>query len=268
MRPLPTGKLVVACAAGLLLPLVTTSPALAQPANDEIGGATPLTLNTTVTEDTTLATSAPTDPSGCGAPNNSVWFSFTATESQPIDVDPTGSDYSVSTYVLTDFGSGPVVIACNPYYFANGLRFEASAGTTYYIMIAGAFGGGQLSLTLRSGIVMTVLINQTGTVDSQGIAVVGGTLSCTQGIPAPSEVTSPTLAVDLRQKISKTLVIDGRRNLFIPCPTTPTNWSATIIGANGPFQKGQAEVLITGSACDNFGCDNPELRQIVTLRKK
>jgi hypothetical protein len=114
---------------------------------------------------------------------------------------------------------------------------------------------------------MTVVINPNGNVDRQGIAVVSGTLACSQGIGPPFGET-PTLTVELRQRVSKTLVIEGSRNLFIPCPTTPTGWSATIIGSNGPFQKGQAEVLLAGSACDSIGCDTPALRQIVTLRRK
>jgi hypothetical protein len=135
----------------------------APPANDEIGGAIPLTLNTTVTEDTTLATTAPTDPTQCGfQQGNTVWFSFTATQSQPINVDRTGSSYSGPSYVLTDLGSGPVVIGCSQ--SGNGVRFDASAGTTYYFMIASSFGeGGQLQLTLRPGIVMTVVINPNST---------------------------------------------------------------------------------------------------------
>jgi hypothetical protein len=238
------------------------------PANDEIGGAIPLTLNTTVTEDTTLATTAPTDPTQCEFEQSStVWFSFTATQSQPINVDRSGSSYSGATYVLTDLGSGPVVIACS-FRFENGVRFDASAGKTYYFMIAGGFsGGGQLQLSLRPGIVLTVVINPNGNVDRQGIAVVGGTLVCSQGIGPPFD-ESPTLAVDLRQRVSKTLVIEGTKDLRIPCPTTPTGWSATIIGSNGPFRKGQAEVLVTGSACDAIGCDTPEVRQIVTLQRK
>ena len=60
---------VVASAAGspggTLVLSVTEGP----PANDEITGATPLTLNTTITQDMTLATRAPTDPTTCRTPS-------------------------------------------------------------------------------------------------------------------------------------------------------------------------------------------------------
>jgi hypothetical protein len=232
------------------------------PANDEISGATPIALNTPVTQDTTLATSAPTDPTQClSGPRNTVWFSFTPTQSQPLTLNRSGSSYSGRVSVLTDLGSGPVVIACD---LGGGVRFDATAGTTYYFMDAGFSGGGQLRLTLSAGIVMTVTIDQTGTVNRQGTAVVAGTLACSQAI-GPPQGELPTLQVLLRQKVSKTLVIQGSRFLRIPCPATPTSWSATIVGDNGPFRKGQAELFVTGNACDAASCDEPELRQLIKL---
>jgi len=233
------------------------------PANDEIGGAIPLTLNTPVTQDTTLATSSPTDPTNCtfGPTHNTVWFSFTPAVSQPLTLDRSGSNYDGVVSVLTDLGSGPVLITCG-----RGVRFDATAGRTYFFMDSAAFeGGGQLQLTLRPGIVMTVVADQTGTVSRQGTAVVSGTLACNPAAPPQGGAGSPTLDIVLRQKISKTLVIEGRNFLEIPCPTTPTAWSVTIIGDNGPFRKGRAEVFVTGFACDQVACDSPEVRQAIRL---
>lgn len=235
------------------------------PANDEIGGATPLTLNTTIIQDTTLATSAPTDPTDCtfGPTSNTVWFSFTPTVSQPLTLDRSGSNYNGRLSVLTDLGSGPVLIACG---FGAGVRFDATAGRTYFFMDSGFNeGGGQLQLTLRPGIVMTVTADQTGTVSRSGTAVVSGTLACNPASPPQGGAGSPTLDVVLRQRISKTLVIEGRNFLEIPCPTTPTAWSVTIIGDNGPFRKGRAEVFVTGFACDPVACASPEVRQSIRL---
>ena len=237
------------------------------PANDELGGATPLTLNTPVTQDTTLATSAPTDPTDCtfGPTHNTVWFSFTPTVSQPLNLDRDGSSYTGVSSVLTDLGSGPVLIACGSR-FQNGLRFDATAGRTYFFMDSGSFeGGGQLRLTLSPGIIMTVTADEAGTVSRSGTAVVSGTLACNPASPPQGGAGSPTLDIELRQKISKTLVIEGSNRLEIPCPTTPTAWSVTIIGDNGPFRKGRAEVFVSGHGCDQVGCANPEVRQSVRL---
>jgi hypothetical protein len=234
------------------------------PANDELSEATPLTLNTPLAQDTTLATSAPTDPSTCGPVTNTVWFSFTPTQSQPLNLDWSDSSYSGRSYVLTDLGSGPAVIACG----FDTVRFDAAAGRTYFFMIGGFAEGGQLRLTLSPGIVMTLVVDQTGTVNRQGTADVTGTLFCNPAAGPPTE-EAPTVQVVLRQRVSKTLVIEGSNtSLRIPCPTTPTRWSATIIGANGPFQKGQAEVFATGSVCDEAGCARPQVRQLIRLERQ
>jgi len=252
--------MVAGAPGGTLVFNVTEGP----PPNDEIGGATPLTLNTPVTQDTTLATSSPTDPTTCsfGEAHNTVWFSFTPTESRPLNLARSGS-YNGRLSVLTDLGGGPVVIACG---FGAGVRFDATAGRTYFFMDSGFFeGGGQLQLTLSPGIVMTVAADPTGTVSRSGTAVVSGTLACNPAAPPQGGAGSPTLDIVLRQKISKTLVIQGRNFLEIPCPTTPTAWSVTIIGDNGPFRKGRAEVFVTGFACDQVACASPELRQTIRL---
>jgi hypothetical protein len=145
------------------------------------------------------------------------------------------------------------------------MRFDATAGRTYYVMAAAYRSdvAGLLQLTLRPAIVATVGIDQTVTVNRQGTATVTGTLACTQGVGGAS------LHVDLRQRISKKLVITGSRDLpNLLCPTTPNAWSATITGTNGSFTKGQAEVFVTGSACDPIGCDTPDVRQLITLQRK
>ena len=242
------------------------------PANDEITGATPLTLNTTITQDMTLATRAPTDPTTCGDfdfpdRDNTVWFSFTATQSQPLNLDKRGTTTQGFLALLTDLGSGPTVIACarDSMEPVPGMRFDATAGRTYYVMAAAYRSdvAGLLQLTLRPAIVATVGIDQTVTVNRQGTATVTGTLACTQGVGGAS------LHVDLRQRISKKLVITGSRDLpNLLCPTTPNAWSATITGTNGSFTKGQAEVFVTGSACDPIGCDTPDVRQLITLQRK
>jgi hypothetical protein len=74
--------------------------------------------------------------------------------------------------------------------------------------------------------------------------------------------------VVLRQRVSKTLVITGSRDLSnLLCGTTPDSWNATIIGDNGLFRKGRAEAFVTGSACDAVGCDTPEVRQLIDLQR-
>jgi hypothetical protein len=247
---------------GTLVLSVTEGP----PANDEITGATPLTLNTTITQDMTLATRAPTDPTTCrNSFDNTVWFSFTATKTQPLNLDKRGTTTRGFLALLTDLGSGPTVIACanDSEVIVPGMRFDATAGKTYYVMAA-AYRSDEarlLQLTLRPAIVTTVGINQTVTVNRQGVATVTGTLACSQGVAGAS------LHVVLRQRVTRTLVIEGSKDLSnLLCPTTPAGWSATILGANGAFGPGNGEVFVTGSACDAIGCDSPNVHQLVKIR--
>jgi hypothetical protein len=256
-----------ACCGGPGGTLVFNVVELQPPANDELSGATPLTLNTTITQDTSLATRAPTDPTTCGDFfDNTVWFTFTAAQSQPLNLDKRGTTTRGFLALLTDLGSGPVVIACanDSEVIRPGLRFDATAGRTYFVMAAAySFEAGILNLTLRPAVVATVAIDQTVAVNGQGVATVTGTLGCSQGVGGAS------LHVVLRQRVNRTLVIEGSRDLSnLLCPTTPAGWSATIIGSNGPFFPGNGEVSVTGSVCDPVGCDRPDVRRLVRLRRQ
>jgi hypothetical protein len=237
------------------------------PANDEITGATPLTLNTTITQSMALATRAPTDPTTCGSFfDNTVWFTFSATHSQPLNLDKRGTTTRGFLALLTDLGNGPTVIACarDSEEISPGLRFDATAGRTYYVMAAAysRFEARLLQLTLRPAIVATVAVDQTVAVNGQGVATVTGTLACNPGVGGVS------LHVVLRQRVNRTLVIEGSRDLSnLLCPTTPASWSATIVGSNGAFFPGNGEVSVTGSACDAVGCDTPEVHRLVRLRR-
>jgi hypothetical protein len=258
---------MVAAAAGAPGGTLVFNVSEGPPANDEIGGATPLTLNTTITQNMALATRSPTDPTTCGDFfNNTVWFSYTATQTQPLNLDKRGSTTRGFLALLTDLGSGPTVIACanDSEVIRPGLRFDATAGRTYYVMAAAysSFEAGILNLTVRPAVVATVGIDQTVGVNGQGVATVTGTLACNPGVGGAS------LHVVLRQRVNRTLVTEGSRDLSnLLCPTTPAGWSATIVGSNGPFFPGNGEVFVTGSVCDPVGCDTPEVRRLVKLRR-
>jgi hypothetical protein len=258
---------MVASAAGSPGGTLVFNVAEGPPANDELSGATPLTLNTTITQNMALATRSPTDPTTCGDFfDNTVWFSFTATQSQPLNLDKRGTTTRGFLALLTDLGSGPVVIACarDSEVIVPGMRFDATAGRTYFVMAAAysSFEARLLHLTLRPAVVATVAIDQRVAVNGQGVATVTGTLGCNPGVGGAS------LHVVLRQRVNRTLVIEGSRDLSnLLCPTTPASWSATIVGSNGPFFPGNGEVFVTGSACDAIGCDTPDVRRLVRLRR-
>jgi hypothetical protein len=135
---------------GMLAMLVMTTPALAQPGNDDLATATgvnALPFNDAV--DTTDATVEPGEPLGpdefCPPRGATVWYELTFGSSQPVAVDTAGSDYDTTLAVYTGTGYGDLArVACNDDTFFGlqaALSFDAEAGVTYLVQV-GSFGEG------------------------------------------------------------------------------------------------------------------------------
>jgi PKD repeat protein len=137
-------------AAGLWLAAIGL-PTAAQAAtvlNDSFAGATVITsLPYSTTEDTTGATSDPTDPdpgpAGCNTSGGSVWFAFTPPSDMTLQTDAGGDSLSVWTGTQ---GALTMVTCSGP--DSPAISFPATAGTTYYIMV-GAGDTLQFSLSQK-----------------------------------------------------------------------------------------------------------------------
>jgi PKD repeat protein len=148
--------LVVATAVGLALLVVAAPAALAQPGNDAFANATVIdTVPFSTTEDTSEATSDPTDPSGCSN-NGSVWFAYTPSSGTTVVADTFGSSYDTVLSAWTGTPGALDLLACNDDF--NGLQsritFPATGGTTYYFMVGfccgtGGNGGGSLTFSVN-----------------------------------------------------------------------------------------------------------------------
>lgn len=136
------------------------------PANDSCAMATvinPALNPQTLTQSTTLATTAVTDPvMPCGSTSvpqqsNTVWFSYTAPSAQDVTVTTAGSTYDTVLAVWCPPCPTPTeLVACNDDGPGLGLQssvtFRAAAGQTYLIEVAdfGSPGGGTLNLNVSS----------------------------------------------------------------------------------------------------------------------
>jgi hypothetical protein len=148
--------LVIATTMGLALLLATAPAALAQPANDDFATATVInSVPFGTTEDTSQATSDPSDPSECSN-NGSVWFAYTPPSNVTIQADTFGSSYDTVLSAWTGTQGALSVVACNDDF--NGLQsqvtFPATGGTTYYFMVGiccgtGRNGGGSLTFSVN-----------------------------------------------------------------------------------------------------------------------
>ena len=157
MRPrLPLSLVLV-----IVLAVVPAETALAQPGNDDLTGATPVTaLPFTDSVDARDATLESGEPDATCAPlHSTVWYAVTLGQNTTVTVDTAGSDYDtvLSVYRGTDFDDFDLV-ACNDDFIDVQARVSvtAAAGETLFVQV-GAFGeeefdsAGQLEISFTRG---------------------------------------------------------------------------------------------------------------------
>lgn len=265
----------IACMFGLLSALsLSSNAAAAPPANDDIGGALPLTVPDTVSQDTTEATTsqleADLNATFCGAPTleHGVWFTATATDSTVVGIDVTASDYSAGILVAQGSPGALEPLLCGPGVVSGFVE----AGTTYYVLV---FGDG-LSEATGGNLVLTtslappppdveLTVNGTASVDRTGVAHLTGTATCTS-----DDVNAVLYDVsgDLSQRVGR-FTIRGYfyAELFVPCDGQTVSWSADVIGDNGRFAGGKAATVAYAFACGTFDCGQGYVEASVMLRR-
>jgi hypothetical protein len=139
----------------------TTSPPTSTAAgagNDDFTGATVITeLPFSAAQDTSLATTDPTDPGNCQS-DGSVWFAFTPPSDMPIEANTFGSDYDTTLSAWTGTRADLLLTTCNDDYQSKQSRiaFNARGGTTYYFLIARCAVCGDAAGNLRFSVVEPV----------------------------------------------------------------------------------------------------------------
>jgi hypothetical protein len=134
--------------------LPAAAHAATAPPNDGFAHATAITsLPYSTIEDTSEATWASSDPTGC-TNSGSVWFRFTPSSDMQIATNTAGSDYDATVSVWTGTSRSLSMVACSPGYGQGRTVFSATAGTTYYFLVGsccadGGNGGGNLQLSVR-----------------------------------------------------------------------------------------------------------------------
>ena len=187
-------------------------------------------LPATVTLDASEATTGPTDPGYCPAPEwgqdpATVWFEHTATSTGALGATTYGSDYPTTLYVGTADGNGGLdVIGCATQSGGtaqSAVRFDAEAGVTYLFAVGldPNFGepAGNLVFNLDvAGPALTVDIEVEPTAElvRDGVAIVRGTFTCT----APTTF-STVVFVELTQVTGnrETHGFGLRRHHRLPC---------------------------------------------------
>lgn len=256
MRACRCGFLVAAMTVGLTIGLAP--PAFAEPPqNDSESAAVEVAaVPFAYTETTTEATAD--GPRFCSN-NGSVFFSFTPGADIRTEVDTFGSDYDTVLGIYTrDGGVHPIDCNDDRYSSQSAVRFSASAGTTYFIMVGfccgnGASGnGGQLTLHVsrvaKVPLQVDVTIATTGAASSAtGIATVSGTATCTK--PALFELYG-----NLRQIRNSIFLARTSFDRVLPCePGDPAAWELQMdTDTSVVFGPGTALLTYQLAATDAF----------------
>jgi hypothetical protein len=261
-------RVAVALLMGSLL-LLSPAGAQAQPPNDDRTNATIIpSLPFTDAVNTTDATTAPDDPD-CEGNGPTVWYEFTPDATGFVVAHTFGSDYDTTLSVYIEEAGGLTQLACNDDYIdlQSLVLFEATAGTTYFLM-AGSFAsgpGGNLTLTVEESeppLVLDLALSPKGSVTPKtGLVTVRGTVLC----------STPATVFDvfgsLEQRKGRVFI---RADFFtdsFECTPPETAWSATTTNATGLFTSGKARVLfVEAGACNDVTCDGALIEGPVTIK--
>jgi hypothetical protein len=259
----------------LLGVMITATIAAAQPpGNDDIANATVVT-EVPFTDgpiDTSEATAAADDPQDCTSAGSTIWYMFTPTADLSIEINTFDSDYDTTLGVYTGSPGSLSLITCNDDFdgLQSAVHFEATANTTYFIMVADhcceSTGGVTLFFNIREfdfpPRVDIALVVAQGSFNKAGEATIGGTVTCN------IETFDGIMYGTLRQRVGRDFITgDFFIGLDSPCVPPSSNWSATVVG-DGVFRGGKVNVEVFAEACDDFTCDSDEVRKTIYLKGK
>jgi Putative Ig domain len=217
------------------------------PANDDFGSATAVSsIPYTINEDATSATVAPDDPY-CYGRNQTVWFAYTPQSNIRLEANTFGSNYDTTVSAYTGTRGALTPVACNDDSagtLQSRVRFDATAGTTYYFM-ASTFSifpalPANLAFNLKLApppFTFTPTVAQFGSVTpSTGAVTINGSVTC-------SEPAYVTLYGQLKQ-MRGGVPINGFFSAFVPCDGT-ASWSSTLYSQTALFH-GRSALLYSG----------------------
>lgn len=220
---------------------VTPTP----PPNDEIDDAVVVpSVPFSYSQQTTTATPAPDDPF-CGSSTNTVWFAFTPSATQRIEFNTVGSSYYATLSAFTGARGNLSSVACSEGWPTR-IRFDAVAGTTYYVMAGAAAWivppGGALQLNVAEApppFSMGFTVEPFSRVDpSTGIVTVLGTVTC-------SSQSFVYISGQIRQERADRAA-NAYWGAYVPCDgTTPFVAGATYL-SNPALFHGRSAMLFAG----------------------
>ena len=215
------------------------------PPNDDFNNAIHVSaIPYSISYDATNATVAPDDPF-CNGASQTLWFAYTPTTNIRLEANTFGSNYDTTLSVYTGTRGALTQIACND--DSNGIvqsrvRFDATAGTTYYFMVSSLYPVSPADLTFNlleapPPFSFSPTLSQFGSVKpSNGTATISGTVTCDQAAYV-------YISGELKQ-MHAGRPVDGSFFTSVACNGT-TPWSVTIQTQTSLFH-GRSVLLYTG----------------------
>jgi hypothetical protein len=254
--------LIAAC-----LVITTAGPVwAAAPGNDLPSGAAEIgSLPFAIDQDTTEA-GVGSDDVGCGAGGYdvaTVWYSFSPVEDVRVEIDARASDYLVGVNLFAGSADESGRFDCNN----DALAFDATAGTTYYLLFADVNDDGINGGSLRAEVIVAPpSLNVSLTADptanvhpKTGQARITGTIACDR------QAEFAEVSVSLRLATGRFITVGGGAD-STSCGPTRAKWSAIVTGENDRFTGGLAAVEVTAFACDVVSCSETAEAGSVRLR--
>lgn len=226
---------------------VRVTASLPPPPNDEIDNALAVpALPFSHTQSMTTATMALDDPF-CYGSGPSVWFSYTPFVDGRVEFNTIGSGFLTTLSVYQGTRGNLSQLTCNYNGADARIRFDATAGVTYYVMASAPSWStpGQLTLNALAApppYTMQLSLDSFSTVQSSsGAVLVKGTATCS----APSFVN---ISGSIRQQHAGR-EITGYFGLYVPCDGV-TPWAAPVSYWNGGVFHGRAAALFVAGKAD------------------
>jgi len=257
-------------AASLAFSLQETTP-LPTAAGDDFDSAIPISATPfSDTLDVSTATAAADDPD-CYGTHASVWYALTPTVSGTATISTAGSDYDTALGVYTGSRGTLSQIGCddNSDGLSSQVSFQATVGTTYYVLVVAAHGVLPGTLQLAASVTppppaltVTMTYASPATVDEQtGTAVVNGTIKCSRSAKA-------TVTVSIGQTLGNSPVRTGVGKTTVACTTkVATAFVVTVQSTSSPgLSDGPASIRLLAEALGTKKVVSGDLQLVKKLK--
>jgi hypothetical protein len=219
------------------------------PVNDELANATVIPALPFEDTTNTLSATSSLGDTYCAA-GNTVWYAYTATQDLRLEVNASALPWFPGVSVSTGPPGQWTTIACAspPMFGGSRLRFDAVAGTTYWIMVGSMWGmpGGPTHVSVAQApppFVLGLEVERGVVLPSAGQATVHGAVTC-------NEATWASISGSLRQERAG-MWIEGWFSAGAYCEGAGHRaaWSATPWYSIGRF-RGRSALLFTGGRAE------------------